>query len=225
MGAGRPRNIFGRHPVEFHAWLANRQWDTPLPKLLDEGNALGCDISNPTVYVELTRSSFCPEAYWLELRLENGSAFTPPSPVHRNDITDMLTQWGLFGLNWAEGNKLAQACFQGRVPYAFLLRPGPYYYVALPNGWEGGEFSFLHDKGAHTASNLAFVVGSRLYEMAGVDCGELPDPSEKKSLRIAEHNGLLGKLVLASTRFFRRAFLDGKFNPVSDVKALEAKLP
>lgn len=220
---GRPKNVFGKHPVAFAAWLANRSWGTPLPTLLDEGSALGCNRTKPTAYLALTASPFNPDVLWVDFARVEGTHFTPPTLLHRDDVPTLLEKWDLLDLEWAEGDDLPRAFFKGSVPRTFVYMPGPYFYLDA-SGWQRGEAQLHYDKRLVTAgstSSLGGLIGASISDLGEVRCKDVP--REGEVFRIAEKQELLNQLLDASARYFSRLFIDSGFNPARDMSAMNVR--
>lgn len=196
-------------PSELAKWRLARKWGEPLDLLLDEGGALGVDWERPTYSIELTSSLYGPgRFFWVRVTSAAGRVFTPPMPVHRSEVSILLSRWG-FGPNvsWSESTRMKQDGFRGSIPRSFVLQPGPYWYITQ-DAHDEEMFRVYFDKMAPSARSkrLSLIVGPALRYFGLTPCSKLPEPGDPCRLS-AEFIEVLTEATRGSTEFFSKVYL------------------
>lgn len=215
---GRPRNFFNLTPEQYRAWQSSREWfeTNKLETLLAEGSAVGVNLANPNVRVEFTEAlPYGPDSFWVKAQRVTGEAFTPPMPIAREDVPDLLEKWNLQGLQWAEGRDIAQATFSGSPPRALILNPGPYWYLStsrFTDDEQKPKWCFHHDKRGVSAglSGLAVLMGPRIQTLGALPCSQLP--TEGEEFLAASRLPFIEAVYKAATKFFKGSVLS-QFQP------------
>jgi hypothetical protein len=210
---GRPKNRFGLTPDRFDAWRLGRRWQADIEPLLDQGNAVGTRLTDPTVRIEFTITTFNPEAFWVRVQRVDGSTFHLPMPVARKDIRELLALWSFDGFQWAEGDEVERAIFIGTPPREFVWNPGPYWYLTARD-WAAGYLTLHYDKAAATTNraHLGLIIGDRIEHLGSIPCNKV----KLGNLVIADSGEVLASLYQGATTFFRERVLIARWKPFTE---------